>query len=83
MFRLVQLIRLDHGHRPKLSRFASASTNQLGQSSERRGERSGIFEALIDQGIKFLHHVAGRGSHSQRGFPELPAKFLSRDGFLQ
>src|ERR1035437_1240873 len=53
------------------------------QSSPRSGDRSGIFEALTDQRIELLRRPEGRGSHSHRGLPELPAKLLSRNGFLQ
>ncbi len=53
------------------------------QSSPRRGERSGIFEAVAHQRIQFPHLLESGGSHARRSHPELPAKFLSRNGFFQ
>jgi hypothetical protein len=53
------------------------------QSSPRRGERSGIFEAVAHQRIQFPHRLKSRGTHARGSLAELPAKFLSRNGIFQ
>jgi len=62
MVRLIQQVRLEHDDRRRTFPGSPPRRGFRSADQMRRGNRSGIFEALTDQRIELLHRPEGRGS---------------------